>query len=572
MAMAGVFSVFVAAAMFINHFRVSSHDPLTSRALAEQKNLLRDHPTDETLKQGIRDLDLHNRERFFSHLSLNRTGAWLLLGGVATCLLAARSLAAQRFTMPLPQTAEMGDKLRRQNRSGRRAVAITGAIGAGLCLVLVFAIKTHVPDSPEALGRFLEKGDSSSAPGPTPEELRANWPQFRGPSGDGVATTTNLPVNWNGTNGEGIAWKTPVPLPGFGSPIVWQDRVFVSGGNETTRAVFCFSARDGRMLWQGVVPDMVAPPGPKFEALEFTGIAAPTPATDGRRVFAIFATGELAAFNFDGTVAWSKHLGVPDNPYGYATSLVVQGQKLFVQYDQGKAEQQRSRLYAYDTATGRVVWEQRRAMPSSWTTPLLLEAAGRSQLITAGEPFAISYDSTTGRELWRADCLGADLAPSPIFANDLLYLVHASVSIVALRVDGSGDVTKTHVAWHYEEGAPDIVSPVTDGTNLFALATWGTLTCIDARTGGKVGEKDLEMEFNASPILLGQRLLLVGVSGAAWILSADPGLGVLARAELGEKVHASPALVDGRLYLRAQDHLYAVGKPSDDPAILSYGR
>ena len=563
-AVAAVFAAIVGGAMLVNHFQVATHDPLTSLALAERKDLLRDDPTNETLKQEIRDIDLRTRQRFFRHLAFNHTGAWLLLAGFATFLLAARSLAVRRAALPSPQPRTGDSNTLRQTQTGRRAIAAAAAIACGLLLLLAFTVRTIVPDDPESLTRLLGAQDQPLDPGPTPADIRANWPQFRGPSGDGVAATTNLPMHWNGATGEGIAWKSPVPLPGFGSPIVWQDRVFISGGDETVRSVFCFNATDGRMLWQGFVPAMTVPPGEKLEIQEFTGVAAPTPATDGRRVFALFATGELVAFQFDGRVAWSKHLGVPENPYGFATSLVVHDNKLFVQYDQGQAEEEKSRLYAYDAATGRVLWEQRRALPSSWTTPLVIEAAGKPQLITTSQPFAIAYDPATGTELWRADCLGADLAPSPVFAHDLLYVVHPSVSIIALRVDGSGDITKTHVAWEYDDGAPDITSPVTDGTHLFAVTTWGTVTCLDARTGAQLGEKDLEIEFNASPILIGNQLLLISIPGTAFLLNADPALDLLAQAELGEEVRASPAIVDGRLFVRGKDHLYAIGQPAAD--------
>lgn len=570
--MAALFSVIVGGAMLVNHFRVATHDPLTSKLLAAEKDRLRDDPTNESLKQGVRDLDLRIRQRFFQHLNFNRTGAWFLLGGLAALVIAGRFLAPRHAPFPAPRPhSDDPSGFRRHAQLGRRAMAATAAMVGILLFLLSLVLGTLVPESRTAVAGLLDGGLLDSDSSPTAADIRANWPQFRGPTGDGIATTTSLPMNWDGASGTGVAWIAPVPLPGFGSPIVWQERVFLTGGNESARAVFCFSARDGKMLWQGLVASMPAPPGQRLEVQEFTGVAAPTPATDGRRVFAIFATGELVAFNMDGRLAWSKHLGVPENPYGFATSLVVRDRKLFVQYDQGEAEEEKSRLYAYDVATGRAIWEQRRAVPSSWTTPLIIESAGKSQLITTSQPWAIAYDPATGTELWRADCLGADLAPSAVFANDLLYLVHSSVAIIALRVDGAGDVTQSHLAWQNEDEVPDITSPVTDGTHLFAITTSGTLTCLDARTGTRLAGKDLEMEFNASPLLVGNRLLLVSIPGTVFVVSADPSLELLSRAEIGETVHASPALVDGRLYLRGKDHLHALGNPVATDQ-LTYGR
>jgi outer membrane protein assembly factor BamB len=281
--------------MLVNHFQVATHDPLTSRALAEKKDLLRDDPPNEKLKQEIRELDLEIRQRFFRHLAFNQTGAWFLLGGLAAFLVFARTLVVRRATPPSPR--RRADDAVAPSARTRPAAARwpPRPLAAGLLLLLALVGKTLVPDNPEALARAARRRRATPTPA-HPEEIRANWPQFRGPTGDGVATTTNLPIDWNGATGDGIAWKSPVPLPGFSSPIVWQDRVFVSGGNETARAVFCFSATTDASPGRDSSP-MPAPPGGKLEVQEFTGVAAPTPATDGRRVFAIFATGELVAFH-----------------------------------------------------------------------------------------------------------------------------------------------------------------------------------------------------------------------------------------------------------------------------------
>lgn len=560
------FSILIAVVLLVNHFQVSSYDPLTSHALAEKKDMLRDEPSNEQLKEEIRSLDLRIRQRFFRHLGLNQTGALLLIGGLAAFVLAARRLAALRAAPPSPRRQTDAESVEiRQRMAGRRALAATAMVVAGVLLMPAFLGKTIVPDGEAGLAALLAS-ETDIDPGAAAEEYLAQWPQFRGPTGDGVAVAKSIPTDWDGSTGAGIAWKSSVSLPGFGSPIVWGDRVFVTGGDATARAVFCFAASNGALLWRQRVPNMPAPPGAKLEVQEFTGTAASTPATDGLRVFAIFATGELVAFRFDGRLAWSRHLGVPENPYGFATSLVVHQQKLIVQYDQGQAEEGKSRLYALDTATGRVVWEQRRELPSSWTTPLVYVHKGQTQLAVLSQPLAMAYDPASGRELWRADCLGADLAPSPVFASGLLYVVHPNVSIIALRVDGANDVTRSHIAWQNEDGAPDITSPVTDGRHLFAVTTWGTLTCLDAASGEKLAEKDLEMEFNASPVLVGNRLILVATTGTMLVTSADPGLEVLAQAELGEKVHASPAIVNGRLYLRSLAHLYAIGNNTESSA------
>jgi outer membrane protein assembly factor BamB len=341
--------------------------------------------------------------------------------------------------------------------------------------------------------------------------------------------------------------------------------VFLSGGTATTREVFCFDAVKGDLLWQRPVP--LAPAGAEgAEVPEQTGHAAATVTTDGERVFALFATGELAALDFGGGMVWTKQLGAPRNPYGHSTSLVVWEGHLLVQFDQGEAEAGKSRLYSFEPATGRERWQQRRAVPSSWATPIVLEIAQRYQVVTLGEPWVISYDLAEGNEIWRAECMGTDVAPSPVFAAGLVFVASPHKHVVALRPDGQGDVSKTHLAWSSEENIPDITSPVCNGELLFTVTTYGILTCFDAKSGAKIWEHELDQEVNASPLLAGQRLYVMSTQGTTIQVAAERTYRELGRAELGEAVFASPAAVKDRLYVRSVKHLYGIGTASTPPA------
>jgi outer membrane protein assembly factor BamB len=232
---------------------------------------------------------------------------------------------------------------------------------------------------------------------------------------------------------------------------------------------------------------------------------------------------------------------------------------LIVQFDQGEPEAGKSRLYALASGTGKTRWEQRRAVPSSWTTPLVIEAAGRTQIITMAEPWVISYDAATGAELWRVDCLGGDLAPSPVLAGGLLVLASPGHGIIGIRTDGQGDVTKTHIAWKFDETVPDITSPTTDGERIYVATTSGLAVCLEAATGVKLWEKDLELTFNASPLRVGRHLYLMDTKGATIVAEAGPAWQEVARANLGEGVYASPACVGGRLFVRGVQHLWCIG-------------
>ena len=400
---------------------------------------------------------------------------------------------------------------------------------------------------------------------PSPEEYRANWPRFRGPEGGGVSAQGDAPIACDIATGANIAWTADVPIAGFNSPVVWGDRVFLSGGGEAKCEVMCFDAQSGKILWRSAVPEAAGSPGKKSAVPDESGMAAPTVATDGRRVYAIFANGDLAAFNFDGVLAWSKHLGVPKNSYGHATSLLTWQDRVIVQFDQGEPDDKLSKLTAFDGVTGAVVWEQPRGVGASWATPILFDAAGKSQLVTLALPWVISYSPKDGAEIWRADCLDGEVTPSPIFAGGTLFIVSPLNKLQAIRPDGAGDVTKTHLGWMAEDGIPDVTSPVSNGELIFIVNSAGMMTCYDAKTGRKQWEQDFGDECKASPGIAGNRLYLITKKGVLVVAEVAREFKELARSPLGEPVFASPAFAPGKIFVRGVKHLICIAAKSAAP-------
>lgn len=560
---AGLFSALVGLILLVNHFLVPTDDPVKSVELAQAKEKLHATPTDDALKQRIRDLDLQARRTYFRHLQINLLGAWLLVAGAGVFAFAARRVRAAVEKPHLPkQDADAEAAHARATKIGRWAIAGSGAVMLGLMLALAAAGKSPLPATQTELEKLLAGGAATARPDVAAfvAGRMSNWHQFRGPLGTGIATMTNAPLTWNATNGEGVVWKSPVPAIGHSSPIVWGNRVFLSGGDAKAREVMCFDAATGALLWQKPVPPPPAGFAREPEVPEETGFAACTPATDGTRVFAIFATGELAAFDFAGNVVWSKHLGVPENMYGHSTSLLLWQDRLIVQFDQADAEAGKSRLYAFDTATGRELWQQRRAMGASWATPIVVEQTNRTQLIALGEPWLMGYDPANGTELWRAECLGSDVAPTPVIAGGMVIVASPNKHLAAIHPDGQGDVTKTHIAWTLEDYVPDITSPLATDDLLFSVTTSGLFGCMDVKTGKKVWDADLNAEFNASPTLVGNKLYLISLKGESIVLAAAREMKELARGYLGEPVHASPAFVGGRVFIRGTKGLFCLGE------------
>jgi len=582
-AIAGAATLLICLLLAANHVKGRPWNPLDTKEFKDLKLALRASPRDEALKEKLRRLDLELREKRFASLSFSSRGGYLLLGSAIVFLLGMKYVFAYRRKLPMPRVREEDEPQVRRARAALASVMVSSI--ALLCAALALARSAESGLAPEILG--LEGSEprpttprpdgSGLAPeatkvppaSPSPEEVAKNWPRFRGPGGLGISATANVPTSWNGSTGEGIVWKSAVPLPGENSPVVWGDRIFLTGATEDQREVYSFDTVSGKLLWRKAIENVPGSSPEPPEVLAATGFAASTAAVDGRRVYAIFANADLAALDLEGKQVWSKNVGPLDNHYGHAASLDTYQNLLLVLLDQATEDDGKSKLLALDGATGRVVWEAKRPVMASWSTPIVARTSKGDQLVTSSKPWVIAYDPATGSELWKADCMGGDVAPSPVFAKDLVFAVNADADLVALRTDGRGDVTETHVAWKGEDGLPDITSPLASGDLVFLLTTSGRLTCYnigDAKRSWEkdydkpLWEKEFKLQCNASPSLAGSRVYIVTKKGITIMVEAAPEFKELGRAELGEDVNASPVFQDGRIYLRAAKHLYCLGQ------------
>jgi len=562
---AAVFSVLLGLAMVAGHLGTRAEDPLQSPQLREMKAKLPLSPADELLKGEIRQLDLQLRGRYFRQLERTSSGVYLLIGGVAIFILASTRVRRLERQPPMPQPQVDGSPEAARAAAARWAVGAIGvAAGAGL-FALSLGLRPALPERAADIDKLLEAG-AAPAPVPSdaasPDELARNWPRFRGPEGGGVSSLTNLPARWDAKTGAGILWKTPMSSPGFNSPIIWGNRVFFSGGDASQREVICLDLKTGQLLWR----QAVAAPSPAGNAAQgseipdSTGYAASTMATDGRRVYAIFANGDLAALDLEGKQLWSKNMGPFKNSYGHAISLATWRDRLLLQLDQGESDDGKSKLCALDGRTGQVVWQRARKVGASWASPIVIEAAGKAQVITLAAPWVAAYAAADGAELWRVECLGGEVTPSPVFAGGLVLAASPSEKLLAIRPDGQGDVTKSKVVWSAEDNVPDITSPVSNGELAFTISSPGLLTCYDAKDGKKQWEHDYEMDCHASPAVAGNRVYLFSQKGAAVVVEAAREFKEVFRTEMGDGFHASPAFAQGRMVLRGMTNIWCVGE------------
>jgi outer membrane protein assembly factor BamB len=421
--------------------------------------------------------------------------------------------------------------------AGRRAKA-----ASALCILLQLGLGS-IPLTQTA-GAFTPGG-----------KAKGNWPGFRGPGGNGHAVNANPPLTWDIGEGRNLLWKTAVPLPGMSSPVVWDDRLFLTGADDLSRQILCFASDTGKLLWRHEASGIPGSPPPEKlpKVMAEPGLAAPTATTDGRFVAAIFATGDLVCLTMEGKRAWAKNLGVPNNHYGHASSLICHEGLLFVQYDQ----KQNSKLLAFDLATGNLAWQVDRGV-ISWSSPLIVENKGRRELILTNSKAVDGYDPKTGKLLWHVECLAGEVAPSATYTDGVVYAANEYATALALDIGNHDSGPK--LLWQWDAVLPDASSPLAAKGLLIVPSGFGAVNCLDGKTGKVLWEHEFDVGFFSSPILVKDRVYLIDASGTAQVFKLAEKFELLGTSKTGENVHATPAFVGGRIYVRGVAHLFCVAE------------
>jgi outer membrane protein assembly factor BamB len=282
-----------------------------------------------------------------------------------------------------------------------------------------------------------------------------------------------------------------------------------------------------------------------------TGYSAPTMTTDGRRVYAIFANGDLAAFDFDGNQVWAKNLGTPLNHYGHSSSLIMFHDLLIIQYDQRGS----GSVMALSGKSGEKVWQTSRNVKISWASPVLITNAGRAELILSAEPIVASYNPATGKERWSMPCISGEVGPSVAYADGVVYAVNDFSKLSAIAI---ADPPK--LLWEDSDYLSDIPSPLATGKYLFLSTSYGASVCYDAKTGTKYWEHEFETPVFASPMLADGKIYLLDKKGVMHILKPDKTYSVIGEPALGEGSSCTPAFADGKILIRGDKNLYCIGK------------
>ena len=588
-----IFSLVVSLIMLFNYLQLANNDPIESTALKALVERLSDDPNNTQLQSEIRAFDLMARKAYFTSQWQIKTGGWLLLFGAIVLvvslryyftiiakidapdpnavsqqtsrilsskwllgtggLLIAMALIASLLSIDQLKNYEMAPAIVDQSNNEIEVIDLTEnkAINELNTANELNTVTEEESNETEAVSEIQPDNTTvTSIKYPSLTDLKKQYNSFRGPLGQGVSTAKNCPVSWDVKAGTNVLWKVKIPLKGFSSPVIWGNKLFVTGANNQERWVYCYNANNGELLWQQQANNITGSPATPPKTTDDTGLAAPSVTTDGNFVIAIFGTGDLIAFNMDGNRLWAKNLGVPDNHYGHSSSLLSWKEKVIIQYDTNKG----GRLIALNIQTGEPIWDTPRTSHISWASPILAEVNGKIQVITSTEPTVSGYDIETGKELWKVDCMMGEVGPSPAFGNGLVIVTNEYATLAAI------DPLKGTVVWEQNEYLPEVASPVVADGLLIIATTYGVLACYDVHTGNKYWEAEFDEGFYSSPVVADGKIYAADMKGVVHIMKLDRESGKIADLPLGEKITTTPAFTDGRMYIRGSEHLYCIGK------------
>ncbi len=394
-----------------------------------------------------------------------------------------------------------------------------------------------------------------------------NWPQWRGPALNGVSNEKNRPVKW--TTEENVAWKLALPGLSGATPVIWRDRIFLNLADGDNLALWCVDTK-GEVLWK-------KPLGGGNVKMRKHNMSSPSPVTDGRNVDVMTGTGVLAGFDFSGKEVWTrdiqKEYGTFGLNWGYASSPLLFEDSLYVQVLHGMKTDEPSYVMRIDKKTGKTLWKVDRPTnairesPDSYTTPALLRYGKTTEIVITGGDCVTGHDPATGKELWRANGLNPENNPfyrivaSPVVFNDIIYAPTRVKPLLALKAGGRGDITSSHVIWSTVNG-PDVPTPVTDGKYFYIVNDRGIMWCLDAKTGAEIyGQQRIKTGiYSGSPVLADGKIYVTNEEGLTTVVAAGPKFEILAENPLNDNTLSSPAISDGRIYIRTAGHLYAIGK------------
>jgi outer membrane protein assembly factor BamB len=501
------------------------------------------------LAEQVRAIDLMARKAYFSSRWQVETGSYLLLAGALVFVVLQRLVAgsekpARSFRPDKPDI----DKERTRNR---KYLLISAGAVTLLAVISSFVLRSELP-APGRSSAKNEKTENDEKPAVTnginiPDDV--NYPFFRGEGSRGISAGEGFPVEWNNPEGKNIKWKIANPKPGQSSPVIWGDKLFITGAGDGEIAVYCIDKNSGELLWTGSGKDFPGASAEEPESDAEAGMAVPTAALNEDIVCAIFGNGNLVCYDHNGNLKWGKNLGVPQSSYGYSSSLVIFDKLVLVQYD----SQEKISLSGFDLKNGDLKWETPRSGRPVNSSPVLASINGEPQVLINGNPNVSAFDPVSGKELWSLPGVSGDVAASLAVNSSLVYAVADYYKLVALKPGKTGSAE-----WEDNSYTSDVSSPVANDDYLFMTTGNGDAVCYNALTGDTLWTHYFENPFYASPVICDNKVWMLDRSGNMHVAGADGKLKIISTSSLGEHTDATPVFSEKKIYIRGRQNLYCI--------------
>ncbi len=572
-----VFMLVLAVMLGVSYYQMQQVSPLETGVMETLKELNETNGDNELLGQQIRELDLLSRKAYFVKEGQLKVGLYLLLGMAAVLAVCLNLYFKETKNLPEKEFDPIDEwmiKSRARKYIGWAAV-VALLVGIGFVGFQHVDFKGLLARSSGELGSASdtlaaqdslnsqlsavnsqlstdsvkgEKADSAEVDDGMPE-LKIASRAFRGNNSNATSSARGIATSWNLSAKKNILWQSSIPKHGYNSPVITGRNVFITGADAKARELYCYDVWTGELKWTVKADGIAGSPGSMPKVNADTGLAASTVATNGEQVCAIFATGDVICADMEGKRLWAKNIGLPDNHYGYASSPVMYGNTLIIQYQNNSNAQ----ILALNAKTGATVWSKKGNDKISWSSPIIATLGGKSALVVMGNPAITAYNPNNGAEMWRVECMSGEVGSSPASAGGVVF--GASEYAKCVAIDGATGET----LWEASDYLPECSSLAATKDLVFCATSYGMVCAYDTKTGEVKKEHDLTTPFYSSPVVVDGKVYLFSNSGKVYIFSAST-FDLITAFETGEKTFATPAFTDGMMIVRTDKSLYCVKK------------
>ena len=573
-----VFMLVLAVMLGMSYVQMQQVSPLETEVMETLKELNETNGGNESLGQQIRELDLLSRKAYFVKEGQLKMGIYLLLGMALVLVVCLNLYYKETKNLPEKEFDPIDEWMVKS-----RARKYLGWAAAVVAFIVVGVVAFQHMDLKGMFAKFSEEGMSAevqeeaenvevngeqlaekvdtlgvdsvkgektdSAVVDDMPELKIASRAFRGNNASATSAARGIATSWNLSAKKNILWQSSIPKHGYNSPVITGRNVFITGADAKARELYCYDVWTGELKWTVKADGIAGSPSSMPKVNADTGLAASTVATNGEEVCAIFATGDVICADMEGKRLWVKNLGVPDNHYGYASSLLMYGNMLIVQYQNNS----NARIMALNAKNGNTLWSKSAKDKIAWSSPIIATLGGKSALVVMGNPAIAAYNLNNGNELWRVECMSGEVGSSPASAGGVVF--GASEYAKCVAIDGATGET----LWEANDYLPECSSLAATKDLVFCATSYGMVCAYDAKTGEVKKEHDLTTPFYSSPMVVDGKVYLFSNSGKVYIFSAST-FDLITSFETGEKTFATPAFTDGMMIVRTDKSLYCVKK------------